>query len=486
MASLQLSVLSRDEIEAVHEKSLEVLENPGVSVQSREALQILELAGAKVDWRTMRASLPESLIRETLQRLPRTIRLGARNPKQDLIAPRVGPPRMATSGTAVYMTELGGDRKRTTTAGDLRNFMILSDAMDALDYVWPIVTAHDAPADSHALVELTTALLNTTKHVQGEAMSAAEARTEIEVGAAIAGGRDELARRPVFSVIQCPVCPLTFEKGSIEATIEFARAGIPVVSMSMALMGMTSPVTLASTLAIVNAENLASFAISQMTKKGAPVVYSSDSTSPNMLTGHIHYGAREEVLIATGAAQMARHYGAVSMVGGFGAGLGGETPGIRMDPSEMLFTAMTTAAPTDFGSGIGGLDGAKGAALEQIVIDCDLWETLRELGRRFGFEEGQFALDVIRSVGPGGTFLRAAHTLRNMKQALVLPTAEKTRLFAMYRLDGDRKAMVRSADERVRKILADHVPEPVDPETLAAVGRIVDRHREREPGPRPT
>jgi len=476
MAVVRVDLLSGDEIEAVHEKTLQILEDPGVAVHSPAALRVLEFGGARVDTKSMRARIPESLVKETLQRLPKTIRLGARNPKQGMVAPRIGPPYMATNGTAVYMTELGSEAKRTTTAKDLRDFMILCDAMDALDYVWPIVAAHDAPAETHALVELVTSLLHTTKHVQGEALSAQEARAEIEVGAAIAGGMDELARDPVFSVVQCPICPLQFERGSVEATMEFARAGVPVVSMSMALTGMTSPVTLASTIAIVNAENLASFAISQMTKKGAPVVYSSDSTSPNMMTGEIHYGAVEELLLGSAVAQMARRYGAVSMVGGFGVGLSGESPGIHLDPSELLFTAMTTAAQTDFGSGIGGLDGAKGASLEQVIIDCDLWEAAREARKVVSFEEPRFALDLIRSVGPGGTFVGQPHTLKNMRTELFLPSPEKARILAGYRLNRDRREIVKRAEERVKEILASHVPQPVDPAVKAEVDRILERH----------
>jgi trimethylamine--corrinoid protein Co-methyltransferase len=219
MAVAQIRILSRDDIEKVHEKTLEMLANPGISVHSEKALRLLEEGGARVDLKEMRASIPEGLVRETVKSLPNTMRFGSRNPKQDMVFPREGPPYMATNGTAVYMTDLDTGEKRTTTGADLRDFMILCDAMDPLDYVWPIVTAHDAPDENHALSELTICLLNTTKHVQGEAMSAAEARAQVEVATEIAGGEDALERRPLFSVIQCPICPLEFERGSIEATM---------------------------------------------------------------------------------------------------------------------------------------------------------------------------------------------------------------------------------------------------------------------------
>lgn len=474
MAVAQISVLSRDEMELVHEKTLEMLLDPGVKVGSERVLRILEDGGAKVDLKTMRASIPEVLVKETVKRLPKQVRLRARNPAQDMTAPKSGPPYMATNGTAVYVTDLETEEKRTSTARDLRDMMVLSDAMEPLDYVWPIVTSQDSPERTRSLHDLAICLENTTKHVQGEASSAEEARAQVELASAIVGGPDELAKRPIFSVIQCPICPLEFERGSVEAVVEFAAAGIPVVSMSMALTGLTSPVTLASTLAIVNAENLASFAISQLVKPGAPVVYSSESTSPNMFTGEIHYGAVEEALLAAATGQMAKRYGAMTMVGGFGAGLGGETPGIHSNPAELFFTSATSAAATDFASGIGGLDQAKGASLEQIVIDCDLWEQVREIRKEVAIDDAHFALDLVRKVGPGGTFLHEPHTARNLRKELFMPSKEKAEVFGRYARG--RAEIVREARRRVREILASHRPEPIEPEVKKSMDAVLRKH----------
>jgi len=477
MAVAQISILSEDEIELVHQKTVKILEETGITVLSSQALATLGSGGAIIDKKSMRARIPEGLVKETIRRIPKRVRLCARNPKQDMPVPRVGPPYMATNGTAVYMPDSRTGKRRATTGKDLADFMNLCDALDPLDYVWPIVTAHDAPESTHALSELAISLQNTTKHVQGEAMSAAEARAEVEVASAIVGGKEELAKRPIFSVIQCPICPLEFEKGSVEAVMEFARAGIPVVSMSMALCGLTAPVTLAGTIALVNAENLASFAISQMTKAGAPVVYSSESTSPDMKTGGIHYGSLEEVLLASAGAQMAKRYGVPSMVGGFSVGLEGELPGIHLNPAELMFTAMTAMTSTDFASGIGGLDQAKGAALEQIIIDCDLWEQVKEMRKEVPMDDARFVTDLIGQVGPGGTFLKVPHTARNMRRELFLPTADKADIFATYQLNKNQKDMVEKARARAMKILDDHVPEPVEASVKKKIDSILDRHK---------
>lgn len=474
MAVAQISVLSRDEMELVHAKTLEMLLDPGVKVGSERVLGILERGGADVDLQRMRAGIPEDLVNETVRNLPKRITLCARDPDQDMTAPRTGRPYMATNGTAVYVTDLETGKKKTSTSKDLRDMMVLSDATEALDYVWPLVTSQDRPERTRSLHDLAICLENTTKHVQGEATSAEEARAQVELASAIVGGTEELAERPIFSVIQCPICPLEFEKGSVEAVTEFAAAGIPVVSMSMALTGLTSPVTLASTLAIINAENLASFAISQLVRPGAPVVYSSESTSPNMLTGEIHYGAVEEALLSAAAGQMAKRYGAMTMVGGFGAGLGGETPGIHSTPAELFFTGATNAAATDFASGIGGLDQAKGASLEQIVIDCDLWEQVREIRREIVIDDDHFALDLVRKVGPGGNFLHQPHTARNLRRELFMPPKEKAEVFGLYARGGEE--VVSEARRRVKEILASHRPEPIEPKARKAMEDVLSKH----------
>jgi trimethylamine--corrinoid protein Co-methyltransferase len=197
----------------------------------------------------------------------------------------------------------------------------------------------------------------------------------------------------------------------------------------------------------------------------------------DMMTGEIRYGAMEQALIAAAVGQMAKRYGAPTMVGSFGVGLWGDKPGISLDPGELAFTMMTNLAMTDYASGLGGLDQAKGAALEQIVIDSDIWESVREVRRDIRFDGPRFAKEVIEAVGPGGTFLKHPHTLRNMRKELHIPSPEKARLYSMYRLDADRGRMVDQARERVKRILADHVPEQVDPDVASEIDRIVSAHR---------
>jgi len=131
---------------------------------------------------------------------------------------------------------------------------------------------------------------------------------------------------------------------------------------------------------------------------------------------------------------------------------------------------------TDFSSGVGGLDQAKGASLEQCIIDTDIWESIRDVRRDVSFDDEHFAAELIASVGPGGNFLKSPHTARNMRKELFLPSSSKSALYELYRLSGDQKSMVEQARERVRKILSSHKPEPIPREAKKGIDQILASH----------
>jgi trimethylamine--corrinoid protein Co-methyltransferase len=133
---------------------------------------------------------------------------------------------------------------------------------------------------------------------------------------------------------------------------------------------------------------------------------------------------------------------------------------------------------TDFGSGIGGLDQAKGASLEQIIIDCDIWEQIREMRKEVMLDDSRFALDLVRSVGPGGNFLKEAHTARNMRKELFMPSQDKAKLYRTYGLDKDQKEIVRAARKRAQHILETHVPEQVDTDAKMRIDKVLKKYQD--------
>jgi len=448
LAKSAIRFLDSREEELIHAQSIRVLEELGVLVRSNSVLKMLGKAGAIVDEKKMIAKIPGDIVVDALNSCPKEFRLCARNPEKDVVLPTKKFPYVATNGLAVYMTDLESGKKRATTRKDLAMFAKLADALDEVGFFWPEVTASDVGLHVHTVHELWVSLQNGTKHVQGDSVSAEDARTQIRIGTLVAGGEEELRKRPILSVVCCPIAPLSFEKDAVEGQVEFARAGVPIVSLSMSLSGMSSPITIGGTIVNANAENLASVVITQTACKGTPHIYSSESTPMDVTTGGINYFANENPMIAAALAQMARRYGLPCMIGQWG--VDGDEPGIGKSFNELATVALTVMSGTDCCSGMGGLEAAKGASLEQMVIDAYIWTNFKPILRDITISEETVAFDVMKQVGQGNTFLTNPHTVKCSNE-LYIP--EKAKLAWEATLSNN---MVAEAREVAKKTLEQH------------------------------
>jgi len=457
LAVARIRFLDKSEEDFVHAQSVKCLKEIGVLVRSHSVLKTLESAGASVDHKSGVAKIPEGMVDEAIKRAPRSIRLCARDPKHDMQMPVESWPHLGTTGLGIYMRDIDTGEKRPSTRKDITDFIRLADALDPVAYCWTSLTATEVAQPAHGLHELWTAMQNTTKHVQSvEVSSAEDSQRQVKLASFVAGGADALRKRPLFSVICCSIAPLSFDEGAVEGMAELARHGIPVASMSMSLSGGSAPVTVAGTIVNANTENLASLCITQFTAPGAPHIYCSSSAPIDMRTGSINYMTAEPAVISAALGQMCAKYRLPSMVGDWGANDKPE-PGIPHSLTQVFGVVMTTMGGTDIAGGMGGLDAVKGAALEQMVIDAYLWEDLRAYMRKFVFDETTAALDVVKAVGHGNTFLTHPHTLRNFRKELHFWDPKK---LDMEACPSDK--MVPEAKRIAKQLLKEHQPTPLD------------------------
>lgn len=464
MASAKLSFLSSGEEALIHEKSLEALDDIGVLVRSESVLSLLDESGARVEKRRGIARISEDMVKESLMKAPKEFTLCARNSVNDVCLPTDGPPHLTTDGLTLYIRDLETGKNRSATKKDLADAARLADALDAVDFFWPIVTVSDVPPACHNLYELWTGLRSCEMHVQGDCTSASDAKKMIDLASLIAGGRDELKKRPLFSSATNPISPLSFDKGAVEAQVEFAKAGIPILCHSMSMSGMSAPVTIAGTIVNLNAENLASIVISQCASPGAPHIYGSCSMPANMRTGEINMSAPEGLLLSAAAGQMARRYGRPCMVSNWGMGRNG--PGIKVSFSEAFAYAASVFASTDLVSGIGGLDCSKGCSLEQMVLDSYIWDNFRSFLRDFRINEEAIALDVMKEVGHGNSFISHPHTAKNLRRELHFWNEKKLAMEATL-----SDCMLSEARDVAKKLLKEHSVADLDRDVVACVER---------------
>ncbi len=469
MGRAVFSPLTKEEEEKVHVASIDILEKVGVKVTSPRVLSMLGEHGASVDMKAQVARMTESMVKDAIRRAKKEFSMCGRDKAKDAPLPATDHAQAVNDGQPTDVWDAGTKRKRKSTMSDLVDFTILCDAMPECDIYWAQVAATDLPPESSNVHEYVASLFYTSKHVQHGSCDPEEARFLISVAAEAVGGEKELAKRPIISITHTPITPLRYESGDIEAVLEFARAGLPIVNLSMAISGSVCPVTLAGTIALVNAENLGGLVMEQLAAPGCPVLYSSESGPMDMRTGVFLSGSTEGALINAAGCQMAKRYGLPSQVGGIAAS--GTTPGYEVGYQKAISGLIPALAGADQIVGLGGFDRSGCESLEQVVMDCELWRNVLRGCRGVEVNKESIGFEAVTRVGPGGYFMKDIHTLRNFKGEVLLPGIA----MRQPRPGAQEEPIRTAAAEEVARVLREHAPVPLDKSIRQEIVKMVEK-----------
>jgi len=311
-----LNLLSEDELYEIHLATLETMKETGIKVENDEAIDIFDGGGCIVDKKQRLVKFPPHVVEDAIRSAPSTILLAGRSPKDDVV---IGGKRVAFTnfGQAIMITDPFTGERRETTKEDVANVVLVCDALSEVSVVEgkPLV-AGDVTPKLEPLHTAEASLTNTSKHCFGGPTTKELTKLFIEMSAVIAGGKEKAKERPIWTAFVCPSSPLSLGQGCSEVIIEAAAAGMPTNILSMAMAGGTSTVTLAGTLIGHNAEVLAGIVLSQLVRKGAPVIYGSSTTIMDLRKATAPVGCPEFGLISAAVAQLAQYYHLPSYVGG--------------------------------------------------------------------------------------------------------------------------------------------------------------------------
>lgn len=314
---LSANLLSSDELDAIHEATMRIMSMTGIKFYNEEALKILDEGGCEVDYAEQLARIPQYVVEEAIKSSPSSVLLAGRDPKHDCVleSSRVA---FTNFGAGIKLYDPYSGELRLPTTQDVGWTAKVVDALDGVDvYSQAIVPRDDIATGNEDLVAANEFLNNTTKHCHHIDLGSGEAAKRfIRMGAAIAGGMENLKRRPVISALICPTSPLQMSAHGCDVIMEFARASVPINILSMALSGGTAPITLAGTLVDHNAEVLAGIVLAQLTNKGAPVIYGSSTTGFDMRCNTAPVGSPELGLINCAVGILADYYNLPSYTAG--------------------------------------------------------------------------------------------------------------------------------------------------------------------------
>ncbi len=301
-----LTVLSDQEIQEIHNASLDILENCGVRILSSRMLSFLADRGLAVDRDSQIVRFPRACIEDALSHIPSQFEVFDREGRFVFVVGD-GNTKIAAGHNAVFWVDTDTGETRNSTVADVELFARICQELECIDMIGIPVMPQDVPNPKATLLYGVRAVLeNSTKPVFFSTESAQVNHTCIELlRAAFAG---DLLNQ-VYGISQLsPTSPLFWEEGAMDAIMDMVDTGVPIAVLPEPNAGVSAPYTLAGLLTVNNAECLSGLAMIQMLRPGTKVMYANSWTTTDMRTGAALVGSTETSLCRIAGAQLARFY----------------------------------------------------------------------------------------------------------------------------------------------------------------------------------
>lgn len=472
-----IKVLSEDDIGQIHLSALSILWRIGIDVREDQAFGILRKAGCPTNGRRVR--IPAHLVEEAIRNAPGTFTLYGRDPefkipledRRVFYEPMIG---------RLNILDMETGKRRRTTIEDVCDLVRVADALEHYTLLHSgAIMPHieGVPDDVSHVHGYLASLRNSSKVIKGVVRGKQKAKDCIRMAAIVAGGEEPLKHKPnVFTTCNV-ISPLQFAPEQTEGLIEYAKMGLPVDIASEPQCGATSPATMAGTLALQTAEILGMMTLAQLVNPGTPVLMGTVGAAMDMRNGTISLGGVEAGLLNVAHAQIAQFYKVPSR------GTGSNTESKSLDIQAGIEKTMTLMTPALAGINMifypGTMDHALTVSLESLVIDHEICAIIHRMLQGIAVNDGSIGLDVIEKVGPGGHFLNQSHTLTRFQQEHYIPELCDRDSHETW-LQKGCPGMLNSAQRKVKRILAEHQPAPLDPAVEKELRRVIAEVEKRE------
>ena len=469
-----IQALKEEDKRKIHEAALEVMETVGVRIHSTKARASLKRAGAHVDDKTSVVKFPADLTQSLISKAPRNFVLAGREKEFDL--PLDGRHcYYTTDGCGISVWDQKTRTRRLSVMQDIVNSIIIADWLPHLSVYEPMVVPSDIPREAHVVSSVKESFNLTRKHIASESTSSSkEAATQIRMAAEIAGGIEELRKRHVLSAMVCTMSPLTLDEHATDAGMAWAEAHVPVHITGMAMMGVSSPATIAGNLVVNHSETLAMVAAMQAHEPGAPAIYGAVLSNMDPRTGAIQLSSPESLVLCGAASEMARY---VHLPSYGGMGPNAKIPGMHSSMENGMIAMYCALNGQEVNNGIGMLDCSTVLSYEQMIVDDDIVGRTLKAAQEIEVSKETLHLDMIKEVGilgmgaKKGSFLGERATMKEVRafyQSLLF-TSEP---FDKWEAQGKKDDLV-LAKEKADWIITNHRPVLLDRDISGRLDKIV-------------
>ena len=412
----RLKLITDAQIADIHERAFHMLENLGMKFDNDEACDCFKKAGATVDGRVCK--IPRKVIENCLKTVPTRdeFTLYGRTPDRDWkISDHL--PSLHPMTMAVKVIDPHDGKVRFASNDDLAKMTQILENLEHMSAASAPVTPQDVPMAAADWFTWATSLKHTTKHITGGCVGKKGVQDAAKMASIAIGSEEEFSKRPFISIWALTSPPLNADENMCNTLMEAARLGICNVITSGGILGMSSPITVESALVHTHAEVMATIALTQLVRPGAPIIFSSFIRGVDMKTMCVGMGSPESILMR----------GCMGQMSGF-LNLPTQLP-------NMLRDGKVLDAQAGFETGMGGIVGALTADyLICTQLDSDLivdfadfpytnecMAQILRLIRPLDFSEARLNFNNMEKIGHGGSFLSSEHTVKFFRKELWKP-----------------------------------------------------------------
>jgi len=468
-----LSVLSRDDIEQIHEATIEILEETGVKLGSVRMLDFLEKQGLRVDRDKGLQPLvrfPRERVAEALSTVPARFEVFDREGRFAFVLGD-GVSRIAAGHNAVFWVDSETGETRPSRVSDVELFARICEELSDIDMIGIPAMPQDVPDPRATLLYgVRACIVNSRKPIFFSTDRAEINHAVIEM--LRAAFRGDLGPQ-VYGISQLsPTSPLFWEGSVLDALEDTVACNVPLAILPEPNAGVSAPYTLAGLLTVNNAECLSGIVMTQLLKPGAKVMYANSWTATDMRNGYALVGSTETTICRIAGAQLARFYKVPSHTTAPNSDNHAHDEQNAWEKALSQFCSV--AAANDLIVNCGMFATGMTCSNEQLLMDEEMSAISRRIARGLRVDDATIAKDLIMELGPHHpAYLTALHTLEWLhSDEYIEPRVSLRCPRAVWEADGG-KDTYHAAREKVRAYARQPASAPLDEDRAARVDDII-------------
>ena len=352
------------------------------------------------------------------------------------------------------------------------------DSLPGIDYVQCVGQAHDVPDSLQTQVAVAQTVKQTLKPLLIYPYDRKGLLDALEVINFASGGEENFHQKPSLMCAAVPAAPLSGTDYSLELLLTCSERNVPVLSYCCPAMGGNSPMDIAATMVLANADWLASLVIHQLKNPGAPFCTAGFTVQlMDMHTSLWSYCAPETLTAYSALTELAHWYGFPA----FGLEMTCDVPKLNaqagLEMASECQRALLSSVEMVHNAGIYGA--GKLCSAEAVILADEIIAYTRNAMKpimvtKAGLAE---AVQMISEVGPLGEYITHDFTINHFRNYWY-PKLFDRGMFDPLGNDPENELFQR-LNARARQLIENHRPVlPLD--TVTKIDVLINRWYERQ------